>query len=92
MVADSRPLLDTLHYFDNASDIPRLIFKDEAGQTTINDAALYEQLRRQAAEFLCRGMKLRANPKAKSVEKLDLTPALSSRRGRNMRRALKNSA
>ncbi len=42
-----RPLLDTLHCLDNASDIPRLIFKDEAGQTTIIDAALYEQLRQQ---------------------------------------------
>jgi predicted ABC-type ATPase len=39
-----RPLLDTLHFFDNSSDTPRLIFKDEAGKTTINDAALYEQL------------------------------------------------
>src|SRR3954469_23006695 len=36
---------DTLHFFDNSSDTPRLIFKDEAGQTTINDGALYEQLR-----------------------------------------------
>jgi len=40
-----RPLLDTLHFFDNSSDTPRLIFKDERGQTTIGDAALYEQLR-----------------------------------------------
>ena len=40
-----RPLLDTLHFFDNSSDTPNLIFKDEAGQTTINDGALYEQLR-----------------------------------------------
>jgi predicted ABC-type ATPase len=44
-----RPVLDTLHFFDNSSDTPRLIFKDEAGQTTISDAALYEQLRRQFA-------------------------------------------
>jgi predicted ABC-type ATPase len=43
-----RPLLDTLHFFDNSSDTPRLIFKDAAGQTTVNDAALYETLR---AEF-----------------------------------------
>ena len=40
--------LDTLHFFDNSSDTPRLIFKDEAGKTTVNDAALYEKLR---AEF-----------------------------------------
>jgi len=42
-----RPLLDTLHFFDNSSDTPRLIFKDEAGQTTTRDAALYERLRRR---------------------------------------------
>lgn len=42
-----RPLLDTLHFFDNSSDTPRLIFKDESGQTTISDAALYAELRRQ---------------------------------------------
>ena len=44
-----RPLLDTLHFFDNSSNTPRLIFKDEAGQVTLGDAALYEQLRRQFA-------------------------------------------
>ncbi len=44
-----RPLLDTLHFFDNSSDTPRLLFKDETGQTAINDAAHYEQLRRQFA-------------------------------------------
>jgi predicted ABC-type ATPase len=42
-----RPMLDTLQFFDNSSDTPRLIFKDEAGQTTIRDAALYEDWRRQ---------------------------------------------
>ncbi len=40
-----RPLLDTLHFFDNSSDPPRLIFKDESGQTTISDGALYAELR-----------------------------------------------
>jgi len=44
-----RPLLDTLHFFDNSSDTPRLIIKDEAGEATINDAALYEHLRGQFA-------------------------------------------
>lgn len=44
-----RPLLDTLHFFDNSSDVPRLLFKDEAGQTTINDAVLYEWLRKEFA-------------------------------------------
>ena len=42
-----RPLLDTLHFFDNSSDSPRLVFKDECGQTTTNDAALYNQLRQE---------------------------------------------
>jgi predicted ABC-type ATPase len=39
-----RPLLDTLHCFDNSSQTPRLIFKDEAGHTTVGDARLYRQL------------------------------------------------
>jgi predicted ABC-type ATPase len=42
-----RPLLDTLHFFDNSSDTPRLIFKDQSGKTSISDAALYAELRRQ---------------------------------------------
>jgi predicted ABC-type ATPase len=44
-----RSLLDTLHFFDNSSDTPRLIFKDEAGKTVISDDVLYEQLRRKFA-------------------------------------------
>lgn len=44
-----RPLLDTLHFFDNSSNTPRLVFKDEAGQTTIDDAAIYERLRKEFA-------------------------------------------
>jgi len=44
-----RPLLDTLHFLDNSSDVPRLIFKEEAGKTIINDAALYERLRQEFA-------------------------------------------
>ena len=39
-----RPLLHTLHFFDNSSVTPRFIFKDEADRTTINDATLYEAL------------------------------------------------
>jgi predicted ABC-type ATPase len=42
-----RPLLDTLHFLDNSSDTPRLIFKDEARETTVNDAALCERLRKE---------------------------------------------
>lgn len=44
-----RPLLDTLHFFDNSSETPRLIFKDQAGTTTISDTALYERLQQQFA-------------------------------------------
>jgi predicted ABC-type ATPase len=44
-----RPLLDTLHFFDNSSNTPRLVFKDESSKTTINDAALYERLRKEFA-------------------------------------------
>lgn len=47
LFAHYRPLLDTLHFFDNSSDTPRLIFKDEFGETVVNEAALYEQLRGQ---------------------------------------------
>lgn len=42
-----RPLCDTLHFFDNASTIPRLVFKDEAGQATVLDAELYAALTRR---------------------------------------------
>jgi predicted ABC-type ATPase len=40
-----RRCLDTLHFFDNSSDTPRLIFKDVAGETTVKDASLYETMR-----------------------------------------------
>jgi predicted ABC-type ATPase len=43
-----RPLLDTLHFFDNSSDTPRLVFKDEAGKTVAFDAAFYEDLLQKA--------------------------------------------
>ncbi len=42
-----RPLLDTLHFFDNSCGTPRLIFKDESGKTTISDAALYARFRNE---------------------------------------------
>lgn len=42
-----RPLLDTLHFFDNSSDVPRLVFRDEPGETKIHDAELYERLLQQ---------------------------------------------
>ncbi len=45
-----RPLLDTLHFFDNSSETPRLIFKEESGEITIEDVEIYEQLRHNAGQ------------------------------------------
>ena len=45
-----RPLLDTLRFFDNSSDEPRLIFKDESGKTEVSDSALYSDLLQQSSE------------------------------------------
>ena len=39
-----RPLLDTLHFFDNSRTQLHLIFKDEDGKTTVFDAPAYEAL------------------------------------------------
>jgi predicted ABC-type ATPase len=44
-----RPLLDTLHFLDNSSDTPRLVFKDESGDTSVFDVALFEELQRKAS-------------------------------------------
>lgn len=44
-----RPLCDTLHFFDNSSDTPRLIFKDESGKTAVGDTERYEALRQRFA-------------------------------------------
>lgn len=41
-----RPLCDSVHFFDNASDVPRLIFKEEAGNVSVLDAPVYEHLLR----------------------------------------------
>lgn len=41
-----RPLCHTLHFFDNSSEVPRLVFKDEAGKTTILDPLLYADVLR----------------------------------------------
>ena len=43
-----RPLLDTLRFFDNASDEPRLIFRDVGGGTEVLDLVLYEKLFEQS--------------------------------------------
>ena len=42
-----RPLLDTLWFFDNSNKIPRLVFKDNDGTTSIEDAALYNRLTKE---------------------------------------------
>lgn len=39
-----RPLCDTVHFFDNSSDVPRLVFKDRAGKTTVVDSLLYAEI------------------------------------------------
>ena len=39
-----RPVVDTLHCFDNSSDTPRLIFKDEEGETTVLNETLYQSI------------------------------------------------
>lgn len=39
-----RPLLDTLHFFDNSCAQLHLIFKDEDSKTTVFDAPAYEEL------------------------------------------------
>jgi predicted ABC-type ATPase len=39
-----RPLLDTLHFFDNSRAELHPIFKDEDGRTTVFDAPAYEEL------------------------------------------------
>jgi len=41
-----RPLCDTVHFFDNSSDVPRLVFKDEAGKTTVLDPTVYTEILR----------------------------------------------
>ena len=42
-----RPLFDTLHFFDNATVEPRLVFSDESGDATIYDARLYSSIMRE---------------------------------------------
>lgn len=39
-----RPLLDTLHFFDNSRAQLHLVFKDEQGKTTVFDAPAYEEI------------------------------------------------
>jgi len=40
-----RPLLDSLHFFDNSSEAARLIFKDDAGCVTVFDESQFETFR-----------------------------------------------
>jgi len=39
-----RPLLDTLHFLDNSTTEPKLVFRDEQGRTTIYDRKLYNSI------------------------------------------------
>ena len=41
----TRPLLDSLHFFNNSSDHAHLIFKEESGRVTVIDRPLFEPLR-----------------------------------------------
>jgi predicted ABC-type ATPase len=45
-----RPLLDTLHFFDNSQRTPRLVFKEEAGKTTVFDADLFSLIQSMAIQ------------------------------------------
>ncbi|MCK5806364.1 MAG: hypothetical protein KAI66_26265 [Lentisphaeria bacterium] len=40
-----RPLLDTLHFFDNSDREPTLVFKDMYGEVTVYQETLYDHLR-----------------------------------------------
>ena len=44
-----RPLLHTLYFIDNSADIPRLIFEEKAGKTSVFVASIYEEVLREAA-------------------------------------------
>ena len=41
---------DSLHLFDNSGEIPELVFKDEDGQTTVFNQAMYDELLRQVQQ------------------------------------------
>jgi predicted ABC-type ATPase len=42
-----RAEVNSLHLFDNSGEIPELVFKDEDGQTTVFNPAIYNELLRQ---------------------------------------------
>ena len=39
-----RPLMDTVHFFDNTGDRPELVFKDESGCVEVYNPSLYQSL------------------------------------------------
>lgn len=39
-----RPLVDTLHFYDNSRPLPHLVFRDDDGKTTVFDAPAYQEL------------------------------------------------
>jgi len=41
-----RPLCDTVHFFNNSSEVPRLVFKDKGGEATVLDPPLYAEILR----------------------------------------------
>lgn len=41
------PEVDTVHFFDNSGAHPHLVFRTEAGRTTVLDAMLYARVRKQ---------------------------------------------
>ncbi len=45
-----RPHLDSLHFFDNSTDKPQLVFHDNHATTTVVDRALYERIIESAGE------------------------------------------
>lgn len=46
-----RPLLDSLHFFDNSTDEPQLVFHDKHGTTTVINRELYERIIASTGEW-----------------------------------------
>lgn len=46
-----RPLLDSLHFFDNATTDPRLVFRDEQRKPTVYDTVLYDSIIREVTSW-----------------------------------------
>jgi len=46
-----RPLLDSLHFFDNATTDPRLVFRDEQTKPMVYDTVLYDSIIREVTSW-----------------------------------------